>query len=73
VIAFLRDHFRREPYPSRPDPWRFVAGRGRGRTWIFATPRAGTLARAGWHDPEKRKPVFRTDHADFDGSDGSSP
>jgi hypothetical protein len=54
---FLR--FRREPYP--PSSIRMA---DRRRT----EPRAdldfaGTFARAGWHDPEKWKPVFRTDHA----------
>jgi hypothetical protein len=46
---------------------------GRGRARIFAAPRAGTFGRAGWHDPEKWKPVFQRDHPNSEGSDGSSP
>jgi hypothetical protein len=44
---FSRDHFRREPYPPKRDPHGGSPRRGRGRTWTFATPRAGTFARAG--------------------------
>jgi hypothetical protein len=72
-MTFLRDHFRREPFPLARSVWRIVAGPNREQAWIVATPRAGTFAGAGWHDPEKWKPAFRRDHPHFVGSDGSSP
>src|SRR5215212_7773567 len=45
-------HFRREPYP---------ATRGRVRAWTWATPRAGTFARARLirHNLKKCGAVFR--------------
>jgi hypothetical protein len=39
MIAFLRDHFRREPCP-------YTIRMVNRRYWSFATPRAGTFALA---------------------------
>jgi hypothetical protein len=36
------------PIPPGAVRRRIVAGRGRLRTWIWATPHAGTFARAGY-------------------------
>ena len=54
----LRDHFRREPYPSKCDP--LVAGSsrwGRVRTWTSHGPRADTFARAGQSDAKSPQPI----------------
>jgi len=48
MIAFKPSFQARTLSLQARSAWRIVAGRGRLRTWIWATPHAGTFAHAGY-------------------------